>query len=221
MTCAAFAEMLSDWLDGALPEERARAMREHAEGCEACRALERDVRAVVAGLGDLPREDEASPGTWASIEDRIRGERRGGSARTWWLSVAAAIVLVVVGGVIATRRTPDRERAPAPPMAEGPSLPPALASADATLLEARAALDEVLAARRTKLSPETVRALTTSLAEMERATREIRDALAKDPDSRDLQQMLVASHRRQLSVMRDVTLLAARQDRTSYQETPR
>jgi hypothetical protein len=222
MTCAAFAEALSGWIDGELPGERARQMREHAAGCEICRDLERDVRAVVAGLGALPREDAAPRDAWPSIHERIEREATRGkppdlAAR--WLSVAAILVTAIVGGWLASRSAREPV-VPEPAVAEAPSLPPALASADATLLEARAALDAVLAARRTKLSPETVRTLTESLAEMEDATRRIHDALAKDPGNRDLRQMLVASHRRQLSVLRDVTLLAARQDKTHRQEAP-
>ena len=34
MSCEVFTEALSDWIDGELPEERAREMREHAGSCE-------------------------------------------------------------------------------------------------------------------------------------------------------------------------------------------
>jgi predicted anti-sigma-YlaC factor YlaD len=219
MTCETFTDTLSDWLDGSLPDEAARAMREHADRCAACAALERSFLDLARGLGELPREEPAAPDAWPAIVDRIRGE---GAARTpWsrWLSMAAVLAIVILGGLLATRRL--RVEAPSPvaqPAASASSLPPALTAADTTLRDARAALDEVLAARRSSLSPETIRVLTSSLAEMEAATRKVRDALARDPGNRDLQQMLVASHRRQLAVMRDVTWIAARHERSKPSE---
>ena len=218
MTCTTFAASLSGWIDAELGEALAREMRRHADSCSACGSLERSLRELTAALRDLPREDAPAPGAWPAIEARILRERGTTSPKTRWLAFAAALVLVLLGGWIASRHASIEAPPTAVPVASAPSLPPVLASADATLLEARSALDEVLAARSTRLSPETIRALAASLAEMESATRKIRDALAKDPSNKELQQMLVASHRRQLSVMRDVTILAARQDRTPTPE---
>ncbi|HKQ62054.1 MAG TPA: hypothetical protein VJS92_12250, partial [Candidatus Polarisedimenticolaceae bacterium] len=100
-------------------------------------------------------------------------------------------------------------------------LPAALVAADDALREARSALDEVLVSRSAGLSPDTLAALEASLREMESATRQLRRALARDPGNRGLQQMLLASHHRELSVLRDVTLIAARQDRRARQELSR
>ena len=218
MTCTTFAASLSGWIDAELGEALAREMRRHADSCSACGSLERSLRDLTAALRDLPREDAPAPGAWPAIEARILRERTT-SPTTRWLAFAAVLVLVLLGGWIASRHASIQAPPTAAPVASAPSVPPVLASADATLLEARSALDEVLAARSTRLSPETIRALAASLAEMESATRKIRDALAKDPSNKELQQMLVASHRRQLSVMRDVTILAARQDKTPTPET--
>jgi hypothetical protein len=151
------------------------------------------------------------------VSDPEREAPTGRSPYVSWLVAAGVLTAITLGSTLLSRRAPAPEPGPrnVQPVAATAALPASLAAADETLREAREALDEVLAARQTRLSPETVRILEASLAEMENATRQIREALARDPENRSLQQMLVASNRRQLAVMRDVTLLAAVQTQAS------
>jgi anti-sigma factor RsiW len=222
MTCETFSERVSDWIDGALAEAAARSMTEHAASCSRCRALERSLRRQTDALRGLPLETGGAPDLWARIERRIvsdpeREAPTGRSPYVSWLVAAGVLTAITLGSTLLSRRAPAPEPGPrnVQPVAATAALPASLAAADETLREAREALDEVLAARQTRLSPETVRILEASLAEMENATRQIREALARDPENRSLQQMLVASNRRQLAVMRDVTLLAAVQTQAS------
>ncbi len=53
MECAELEALLCDYVDGTLAEEQARAVREHLEGCAACRELVEDASRAVAFLRRL------------------------------------------------------------------------------------------------------------------------------------------------------------------------
>ncbi len=64
-TCAEVVELVSDYLDGALPEPEAQRVADHLAGCPGCTAYFEQVRATSASLGrvtadDLPPELKAS-----------------------------------------------------------------------------------------------------------------------------------------------------------------
>jgi anti-sigma factor (TIGR02949 family) len=64
-TCAEVVELVSDYLDGALPEPEAQRVADHLAGCPGCTAYFEQVRATSASLGrvtadDLPPELRAS-----------------------------------------------------------------------------------------------------------------------------------------------------------------
>lgn len=114
---------LVEWIDGALPPERAQLVRHHLEGCARCRAFEREMRALDASLhaalphAQLPADFDArlqariaelararSPeGARFRAEQEYRGAmtalRRGLAWRTALNAVATATVMgsVAVG----------------------------------------------------------------------------------------------------------------------------
>lgn len=55
--CIDLAELLTAYLDDALPEERKREFDRHMEGCEGCRGALAQWRTVVALAGRLSPED--------------------------------------------------------------------------------------------------------------------------------------------------------------------
>jgi anti-sigma factor (TIGR02949 family) len=64
-TCAEVVELVSDYLDGTLPEPEAQRVADHLAGCPGCTSYFEQVRATTAGLGrvttdDLPPELRAS-----------------------------------------------------------------------------------------------------------------------------------------------------------------
>jgi len=68
-------------------------------------------------------------------------------------------------------------------------------------------LERVLAERRGRLSPSTVRTLTESLSVIDRAIGEARDALRRDPASRDLFDLLDSVYRQKLDLLRRANAL--------------
>lgn len=104
-------DRLSEYVDGTLTDAEARALDEHLERCESCRAALADLRAVVEQLhGD--QMDPVPPDAWSRIVPRlavqrlanVAGSREPGSrlvaARTLRIiATAASLVVTLVGGV--------------------------------------------------------------------------------------------------------------------------
>ena len=75
-----------------------------------------------------------------------------------------------------------------------------------TIGELRAAFD----AQRSQLSPETVRTVERSLAVVDSAIAEARDALIADPNNRTLVDLLSATYQRKLDLLRRTSELSSR-----------
>ena len=62
IACVELVELLTDYLEGALPPDEVAAVEAHLEVCGACRAYLAQIRATVDALGSVPVEtlsDEA------------------------------------------------------------------------------------------------------------------------------------------------------------------
>ncbi len=71
LVCAEVVELVSDYLDGALPEPEARRVAEHLDGCPGCTTYFQQVRATSAGLGQV-EADELPPELRASLLEAFR-----------------------------------------------------------------------------------------------------------------------------------------------------
>jgi hypothetical protein len=156
MTCDAFANALSAYLEGELDGAQAAAVRAHAEACADCGALLADLEGIVAGAAALPTLTP-SRDLWAGIESRIEAPvvsiaehtvRRGG-LRGFLRSraLAAAALVFVTAGVtyVATRWSMQSEQVayndPKPAPKPGPverAQPQDRADSSATVAEGRA-----------------------------------------------------------------------------------
>jgi anti-sigma factor RsiW len=56
MACQELVEMVTDYLDGALPEADVARLERHLEGCDGCTAYLEQIRVTIAVLGHLPPE---------------------------------------------------------------------------------------------------------------------------------------------------------------------
>jgi anti-sigma factor RsiW len=97
-------DLLSEFLEGDLPAERATALRAHLEGCEACREeLEtlRNTLQSLSGLHDLPAPAQFSSRVEHTIRRRSRG-RFFGDQPLWgrfpfeWISFVIIVALLVL-----------------------------------------------------------------------------------------------------------------------------
>ena len=220
MTCQELDTRLDDWLDGALPPAEAAAVETHLAGCEGCRRSARQLRQLLAHATALPRSVAPPHDLWPRIEGRI-APRRWARLLAWdnpALLAAAAAVVVGLLAVVFTQRAPGTVQtaeipAASPAMLERVSAgrqveDPVLAQAERDYEAAANALLEALQQRRRALTPETITAVQQNLEVIDRALVEVRQALAKDPHSPELNRMLVATHRKKVDVLQRVVRLS-------------
>ena len=156
-----WSERLSEYLDGSLTPAETRALERHLPECDACRASLAELRSVLLRLSSDPvsRADQPTEREWAAIRRAIAPSRRR------WLvpaAIAASLVgLAVLGGLLMR----SRER-PEP---------------QALYLQASADLEAVLRDNRSRLRPETVKALQESMAQIDSAVAQAERALRADP----------------------------------------
>jgi anti-sigma factor RsiW len=54
IACNELVELLTEYLEGALPPDEVAAVDEHLRGCEPCRTYLDQLRATIAALGSVP-----------------------------------------------------------------------------------------------------------------------------------------------------------------------
>lgn len=126
MTCEQFENRLADYLEGDVSPDERLALDAHADSCDRCGPLFRDLRAISAAAAALP-PIEPPARVWEGIQSRIGADvvEIGARRRRWMplvLGIAAAILLVVTSSSITymfTRQqngaSPTTSTAVAPP----------------------------------------------------------------------------------------------------------
>ena len=207
---------LNELMDGTLPpDERARVERHVAE-CVPCTSSLRSLDALVGRARALPREMAPPPDAWAAVRGAVQGSPRRSAAAPRragiWPMVAAAAALVVVS-VVTTLwlSAPDERTADAE---EGRSAAPAALAAfapvEARYVLAVAALHETLDERRDQLDPATIETVERSLATIDAAITEAREALASDPANATLTRLLASSYEQKVTLLRRASELPPR-----------
>jgi anti-sigma factor RsiW len=74
LVCAEVVELVSDYLDGALPAPEAQRVAEHLAGCPGCEAYFEQVRATTEGLGRIA-PGTLPPDVRANLRDAFRDAR--------------------------------------------------------------------------------------------------------------------------------------------------
>ncbi len=222
MNCSEARSLLDNLADGTLAESTAGALNAHLKTCAACRDAEAGARALAARVEALPRAVEPARDLWPGIAARITasnvvpGEFPGRARRRVPLAAAAAAAAILVAAtavVTAVRGRGARPSATAGLQSSEPGAVQAslaLADARSTYETARTQLLAALAARRGSLSPATLRVVDDNLRIIDRAVREMEDALARDPGNADLPALLVAAYRQEIDMLQRAAALPAR-----------
>ncbi len=220
MKCLETQRLLDDLVDGTLPPERRGEVVRHLEGCEACRATEARLRALLDRAAALPRSIEPARDLWRGIEARIEaveagGERAGRARRRYRIAWAAGIAAVVIAaasiatmaiiGIGRTRTAPGMTATPA-----AMKVSTELAQAHAAFETARVQLIAALEARRGSLSPQTLEVVDHNLGIIDEAIANIRAAMETDPGNTELPALLVAIYRQEIDLLRQAAQLPAR-----------
>jgi anti-sigma factor RsiW len=77
LTCAELVELVTDYLEGRLPERERRRFDEHLTACDGCTAYVEQMRATIAVAGRLP-DPELSSEFEQQLLDAFRGWRSPG-----------------------------------------------------------------------------------------------------------------------------------------------
>jgi len=205
-----WTDRLSDHLDEELADSERHPLEAHLTGCVSCRQLLDELRRVRAAARVLP-DQVPDRDLWPGIARQIapgRETRRMVAFSVPQLLAASVALLLVSGSVVwlaARRRTPDS--GPAATQAWGASrVWKSEAPYAAAIVQLQAALDE--GRKSGALDSTTVRALEHSLATIDSAILEARQALAADPASTYLNHHLADTMRRKLDLLRQATAIA-------------
>jgi hypothetical protein len=190
---------------------------------EELRELELDRR-----LAGVKRDVPPPPDLWPSIAAQLEPRRRASRVpAAWRYALAAGLAAVAVSAVVAwqlgqrtvapggativasTPATPTTQPATAPATAR-PAATPLLAAAfeapqDARYRATRAALEQTFRERLTLLAPETRTRIEQNLEIIRRANDDIRAALATDPNSPLLQQLLESTWQQEIDLYTTVS----------------
>lgn len=237
MTHDHILELLDDFVGGDLPPREEREVRRHLMACEDCRAEEQALRALLDQAASLADEIQPERDLWKDIAPRLQAraelpdepqERmpevrvigpRPARPLPWWMLAAASIALIVVtsfatlrlsGGRAGQGTTPTIDTQTAQPPAATGGTPTALAAfrpAEQEYEKAIADLQAVLQTRRAQLAPQTVATLEANLRIIDQAIRESRAALAADPNSPELADMLTGAYDAKLHALRTAVSL--------------
>jgi hypothetical protein len=184
------------------------------------------MRTLAAGAAALPRSIEPARDLWPGIAARIQGEtvtqgRFGAGRRHRWHHLgalaAAAAALVVVSSIVTTLIVARRDAATAPAGSGRRGMAAGVTSASLELSQARgtyeAARRQLLAAldaRRSSLSPATLKVLDENVRIIDEAVHQMESALARDPGNQELPSLLVTAYRQEIDMLQRAAGLPAR-----------
>lgn len=170
------------------------------------------MRRLLAEAAELPRSIEPPRDLWPEIEARL-GERRPPAAVAWRRFVyqaVAAIFFMALGAVLALALRPAErpEIGPGDGDVRAASLAGVsdFATAEAEYLRAKDQLWLLALSRRDELSPVAMRVVERNLRIIEAAIRDLRGALADDPENSQIEGMLLAKHRQGIEILQRLTM---------------
>lgn len=225
MTHEVIKHLLDDYVTGDLTEEARPPVEEHVAVCALCNAEVESLKQILARVAELPKAIDAPVDAWSNIRSAIRRDesavRAGNSVsrlgvwqRRYVLAAAAILVAVLSssgtavymnahysgarsGGTVANNSSSEAT----------PATLAAFTIEENNYLRTAAMLQDLLDQQQASLAPETVAQLKASLRTIDEAILEARNALARDPANKMLVEMLSASYRQKVDLLRRTTEL--------------
>jgi hypothetical protein len=195
----------NDFIDEALSPSELEAVQQHLAGCAACRAEIEALRALVQRVGGLPSAIEPQrdlrPHIWAQADRKTLWNWR-------YPLAAAATLLIAVSSLFTVLVMRDRQDA-ARPVAIGQPVTIDLVSMERRYSAEVEDLQRALQQNRDRLAPETVRIMEENLRIIDSAIQEARNALANDPQSAMLGELLRSAYQRKLDLLKQAARSSA------------
>lgn len=198
MTCEAVRDHLEAYLDGGLDRGLRDAVDRHLAACDGCRADLEALQGLRPAIAALPREIAPPRDLWQGIGPRLRPAGIGRRIEIpVWILVAAGLLLVAASSTLTVTLT-RREAA---------SAPDPFSADEARYLQVSSDLSALYARQRDSLAPETRAVLERNLATVERALREAREALDRDPSNPALEAVVLAAYRQKIDLLQRASSL--------------
>ncbi len=215
MSCEQIRNRLDEYVDGDLAPDAAEKVDGHLESCDDCREHERELRALLARASSLAGEVAPERDLWPEIRDRI--ERRTVlaffGAGSWTPLRAAAAVAATLLIVVTTAVVSFRVGQSDAPQMTTLRVEPAVhksESINAEFEQARLELRGWLEQNRESLPPETLELIESNLQVIDKSVGEIQGALDQNPQSPELNRLLLATYRREVQLLQRVNAWYAR-----------
>lgn len=224
MTHDVIKHLLDDYVTGDLTEEARPPVEEHVITCALCAAEVESLKRVLARAAELPKAIDPPADAWSNIlsaisrdESAVRASssvsRSGIWQRRYVLAAAAAVLVAVLSSAGTVLYMNGHKSGAANSRAVGsnssvevtPATLAAFTIEENNYLRTASMLQDLLDQQEASLAPETVAQLKSSLRTIDEAILEARNALARDPANKLLVEMLSASYRQKLDLLRRST----------------
>ena len=211
-------DRLSDFVDGELDARERAEVERHLAGCDDCRRVAQELRAVMtraASLTDTAPAHDLWSGIAARIGDRrvVAFEpraRRRFSFTLPQLAAAGIALMVLSGGLVWSLKTRTAAQLPGVAATDTFAMDVAPAALNDPQFEGAVEdLERILDQGRSRLDPETVRVLEQNLQSIDTAIAQSRQALERDPANAFLNNHLASARQRKLALLRRATALTA------------
>jgi anti-sigma-K factor RskA len=225
MTHEVIKHLLDDYVTGDLTEEARPPVEDHVTTCALCAAEVESLKRILARAAELPKSIDPPVDAWSNIRSAISRDEsavtannpvsRSGIWQRRYVLAAAAILVAVLSsagtavymngrysGVGASHAVADNASTEATPATLA-----AFTIEENNYLRTASMLQDLLDQQEASLAPETVAQLKASLRTIDEAILEARNALARDPANKLLVEMLSASYRQKVDLLRRTTEL--------------
>ena len=225
MTHEVIKHLLDDYVTGDLNEEARAPVEEHVTSCTLCGAEVESLKRILMRAGELTKSIDPPADAWSNIRSTISRDESAMEANSVvspsrirqrrYVLAAAAILIAVVSsagtalylkGHYATARNSSAIANNSSTEA-APATLAAFTIEENNYLRTASTLQDLLDQQEGSLAPETVAQLKASLRTIDEAILEARTALARDPANKLLVQMLSASYRQKVDLLRRTTEL--------------
>jgi len=225
MTHGVIKHLLDDYVTGDLTEEARPPVEEHVTSCALCSAEVESLKRILARAAELPKSIDPPADAWSNIrsaisrdESAVRADTSVSRSRIWqrrYVLAAAAILVAVLSSAgtalyMNGHYSGARSSGAAASNSSAEATPAALAAfaiEENNYLRTASMLQDLLDQQEASLAPETVAQLKASLRTIDEAILEARNALARDPANKLLVEMLSASYRQKVDLLRRTTEL--------------
>jgi anti-sigma-K factor RskA len=225
MTHEVIKHLLDDYVTGDLSEEARPPVEDHVTTCALCAAEVESLRQILTRAAQLPKSIDPPADAWSNVRSAISRDESAARennpvsrSRIWrrrYILAAAAVLIAVLSSagtaVYMKGRYPGagsgREVANNSSTEAMPATLAAFTVEENNYLRTASMLQDLLDQQEASLAPETVAQLRASLRTIDEAILEARNALARDPSNKLLVQMLSASYRQKVDLLRRTTEL--------------